>query len=537
MEPRLSIAVFGRRRPATPLLPRYDHATGWHRVRPLCWLLFAVFGLLYGAVFALFGVRSLSVLALPLGLLALAVVWLLPVTDRAPVRWMHALLIAFLAALLCWPDYIALQLKGAPWITAARLTVVPLLFLMLVALSQSRAFRHDLGAVLRDVPWLWRPLVGFAVLAFVSIAFSGAIGFSAGRFVRAQTTWTLPFFVAAALLGRPDRVRAFSFVLWGSALLLCAVALWESRLGRLPWLGHIPSFLKVDPEMLEQITRPKLRSTTGAFRVQAMQTTPLGLAEALALIAPFLLHLGLTERSAAVRVLAFATLPLLFVVVRLTDARLGMVGLLLTVLLYVLAVALRRWRARRREGRDSPLAALVVAAYPAMFALFVAATFLVGRLRNITWGNGATQGSSDARAQQWAQGLPKALSHPWGHGIGRSSDVLGWSSGSAARGSIDTYYLSILLEYGVLGFLVFYGMLVAAIVYGGLELWRSRGAASWLLAPFVVALCNFLVIKSVLSQEANHPLAFVMLGAVAALVHRSKAARRAAGIAEDRKEA
>ncbi|MGJ3628324.1 hypothetical protein AB5I41_17640 [Sphingomonas sp. MMS24-JH45] len=33
--------------------------TVWHRVRPLCWLLFALFGLLYGATFALFGVRSL----------------------------------------------------------------------------------------------------------------------------------------------------------------------------------------------------------------------------------------------------------------------------------------------------------------------------------------------------------------------------------------------------------------------------------------------------------------------------------------------
>ncbi|MGJ3628321.1 hypothetical protein AB5I41_17625 [Sphingomonas sp. MMS24-JH45] len=80
---------------------------------------------------------------------------------------------------------------------------------------------------------------------------------SAGRFVRAQTTWTLMFFVAAALLGSRERVRTFSFVLWGSSLLLCAVALWESRLGRLPWLGRIPSFLKVDPEMLERVARAR----------------------------------------------------------------------------------------------------------------------------------------------------------------------------------------------------------------------------------------------------------------------------------------
>ncbi|MGJ3628322.1 hypothetical protein AB5I41_17630 [Sphingomonas sp. MMS24-JH45] len=49
--------------------------------------------------------------------------------------------------------------------------MVPLLFLTLVALSQSRVFRRDLGAVLRDVPWLWRLVVAFALLGFVSIAF------------------------------------------------------------------------------------------------------------------------------------------------------------------------------------------------------------------------------------------------------------------------------------------------------------------------------------------------------------------------------
>ncbi|MGJ3628319.1 hypothetical protein AB5I41_17615 [Sphingomonas sp. MMS24-JH45] len=71
-------------------------------------------------------------------------------------------------------------------------------------------------------------------------------------------------------------------------------------------------------------------------------------------------------------------------------------------------------------------------------------------------------------------------------------------------------------------------MLVAGIAYGAIELWKSRGDDAWLLAPYVVALCNFLVIKSVPElQEANHPLAFMMLGAVAALVHRSRAARRA----------
>jgi hypothetical protein len=41
-----------------------------------------------------------------------------------------------------------------------------------------------------------------------------------------------------------------------------------------------------------------------------------------------------------------------------------------------------------------------------------------------------------------------------------------------------------------------------------------------LFAPLAIALTNFLVIKSVFSQQDNHPVVYMMLGAVVALCNR-----------------
>jgi hypothetical protein len=47
-----------------------------------------------------------------------------------------------------------------------------------------------------------------------------------------------------------------------------------------------------------------------------------------------------------------------------------------------------------------------------------------------------------------------------------------------------------------------------------------------LLMPLSVTLVGFIVVKGVLSQDANHPLVYFYAGAIAALIHRSRARER-----------
>ena len=84
--------------------------------------------------------------------------------------------------------------------------------------------------------------------------------------------------------------------------------------------------------------------------------------------------------------------------------------------------------------------------------------------------------------------------------------------------------MAIGLDYGILGMVAYYGMVIAAIYftakYAIKNIPRSNDTA--LLVPLSVALVNFFVIKSVFSQQDNHPMVFMMIGMAAALVYRSQ---------------
>jgi O-antigen ligase len=157
-----------------------------------------------------------------------------------------------------------------------------------------------------------------------------------------------------------------------------------------------------------------------------------------------------------------------------------------------------------------------------MMMVLLIASFVVTRLKNMIWGGGAYQASNDARENQIAQGIDIVMLHPWGHGIGRAAETLGYTNAAGVT-TIDTYYLSIALEAGILGFIAYYGAFIAILVTGIKHVVTAgdQEETSWLL-PALLSLGNFIVIKSVLSQQENHPFAFAILGMAVALIHRIK---------------
>jgi hypothetical protein len=200
-----------------------------------------------------------------------------------------------------------------------------------------------------------------------------------------------------------------------------------------------------------------------------------------------------------------------------TDSRLGMAGYLLSFMLYLFAWAFRQWRTKP----GSMLAGLIVFSYPAIFGLFITATLTVPRLHRMVWGSGQHQFSTNARADQYANGIPIVLSHPWGHGLGQSAQVLGFVNLAGVL-TIDTYYLAIALEVGVLGFLTFYGMIIFSLIKSAIISLRSKSTETLLLVPISIFFINFLVSKSVFSQIENHPLMFFMMGLSLALIYQIK---------------
>ena len=479
-------------------------------------LAFMGFCLFFGFLYGLTTPFLIKQLVIPIVLLALVAVWALPDVKTAPTGALYGLSFAFVIVLFLWPNYLAVALPGLPWITLMRLVGVPMALVLIVSYSMSPAFRAQIKDTLNATPLVYKLLAGFVLIQVVTIAFSNSKDHSIQRVLNAQLTWTSIYFASAFVFLKPGRVHRWALTLWAVTVIVCLMGFLEYNISRPAWGAHVPSFLKIEDESVIRSLTGSARSATGKYRVQSTFSTPLGLAEFLALTAPFVLHFVMFGRNLATRIAAAATMPMMLYIVIVTDSRLGMVGFLLAFMLYLLLWSWLRWRA----DKASLLAPAIVLAYPAIFALFIAATMFVRRLRNMVWGSGASAASTEARGTQYEVGIPKILKAPWGNGAGMGGETLGFVSPTGIQ-TIDTYYLAIGLEYGIIGFVVYYGMLVASTYYAAKYAVQSpKGELSYFM-PAAIALANFIVIKSVFSQQDNHPLIFMLMGIVTAMVYRA----------------
>ena len=133
---------------AAPLRPYLDDPQSPNHRTARRILLFGVviFCLFYGLVFAFFAPYLLPLIATPVVVLAAATMWALPDVNRAPTRALEGLFLAFFAALILWPNYLAIAVPGLPWITLLRLSGFPLAGVLLICVSTSTDFRARLAS-------------------------------------------------------------------------------------------------------------------------------------------------------------------------------------------------------------------------------------------------------------------------------------------------------------------------------------------------------------------------------------------------------
>lgn len=501
--------------PAPSILPPY-YSGNWSYTKTFFIVSsLLLFCFIYGFFFSVVAPYLFVLLVSPIIFVAILVIWALPDTIRAPVGPLKWFFYASFISLAVWPNYLAIALPGLPWITMIRLTSFPLFLILLVCLSVSSEFRRQMTDTFRALPAVPILLGIFVVIQLASIGMSSEMGGSTQRFIVAQTTWTASFVVATYLFLKTGEIRRWSIILWALAILVSILSIWEYEVKHVLWLGHIPSFLKVEDESVQNILNGSMRAGTTRYRSQATFSTPLGLAEFIALSLPFVLHFITARFSPRTRIAAIISLPVLLYGCFLTDSKLGTVGCLAGVVLYGFAVAFQNWR----KNKQSLVAATFTFSYPAGLFLVVAALMFVGRFRRIILGDSSHSASTDARYTQYVMGFEKMMQWPFGYGIGRGGATLDFGT-AAGFTSIDTYYLSIALEYGVVGFIVYYGMFALAIFEGGRRslLTQSRNPDRSFLLPITVSLIVFIVIKSVFSQQENHPVVFMMLGAMVALI-------------------
>lgn len=508
--------------PQPALLPQYTRNPD-RRLGPLLIVGLAIFCLAYGYGFGTLAPHWIVQFLLPVLVLGGLVVWALPEFDKAPTEAMEKLFFIFFVSLPMWPNYLAVALPGLPWITVARILGFPLVFMLLLSISVSASFRADMAKSLSAVPLLWKAIAAFSILQVLSVALSNAPTISINKLLVAQVNWTAMFFISAFFFVRPGRIERWGVLLCIMALILGLIAVPEFMQSKPLWADHIPPFLAVEDESVQRVLTGRRRAGTDLYRVLGTFSTALGFSEFLALSTPFLLHFALGPFKIWLRLGAIATLPVVLNAIILTDSRLGMVGFLMSCFLYVFFWGALRWRQNPR----SLIGPAVVLSYPLLAVMFVGAVLSIQRLRVMTLGGGKHVASTEARYDQVALGIPKLLSHPFGYGIGRGAEGLGYTNPGGAM-TIDSYFLLIALDYGVGGFLLFYGIFIIAMwhafrtIIGG-----TYDREQTMLVPLLIALFCYFVIKSIYAGVENQSAIYMMFGAIIALIYRIKQERPA----------
>lgn len=519
------LTPWGRPKPLPIRISYVNQRSIWRRLLALGLPVgLGFFGLVYGFYFALTAPFLLVGFATPVAILAVLCIWALPEQASAPTRTMEFFFASVIVTLILWPNYLAVALPGLPWITMIRLTGFPMSLLLAVTLSISQPVRREVMETMKSTPILWTIFIVFSVLQFTSVALSKNPPAALQKAIIHQVNWTSVMIIAAWLCRQPGRLRFYVNLVLALGLPIVVLAVMEYGKKGVLWAGAVPSFLKIDDPIILSMLGSITRSANGLYRAKATFGTPLGLSEFMALLTPFAIHKVVTGPKMSSRIIGFIYLPIIFYTVRMTDSRLGVNSFILSLLLY-----LPLWgQVRLRRLKGDMLAGLVVYTYPVVLAVGYIAAQTIPPLRIAIFGGGAQAASNAARQHQLVMGFPKILSNPVGFGADGAGAAMGYGAGEFV--AIDNYYLVLGLNYGVLGIAAFTGMFIIAIAYAVREIINARlpdDDEIMMLMPLTVLLGIFLVEKWVFAQEDNHPILFMAIGMIIAMVYRSKKLRGA----------
>ncbi len=494
------------------VLPGYNpiRAPGSERLRSL--LLIAATFLL--AIWAGLGVgvlppQMMVLPALPIVVMVPLLLWLAPDAEAYPERRVAQALVAAMILSTVWPRYLAFDLPGLPWITITRAAYLIFAMLLVYSLATSSRMRADVGTVLNYNKVIKYAFLTFLAAQFITTPLSGQMPV-VSRFVNNLIYWSAMFLVSGHYFSKPGRLRAALPWLICLSAVLCVIGLLEFRVKHILWINYVHYF-NIEADLLEHITNSEnMRPGTDKYRTRSVFTTSLECAEYCALIVPFAWYYLLERRGLLTKGLALALIGCILVTVWATDSRLGMIGFVTTLLAYPLLFAIKRWR----TNKSSMVGPALALAYP-FGAISVGGALLASHsLAVAVLGGGQHQNSDDARWVQWAMGLRKLPMNPIGHGAGAGAAALGFYSPGGDL-TVDSYYLTLLMDYGVIGAVSFLVFFATVATIGCLTYLRSpRGSESEIAGPIGLALLNFTVVKLVLSQESNHWLAFTLAGAV-----------------------
>jgi len=320
-----------------------------------------------------------------------------------------------------------------------------------------------------------------------------------------DVVYDLTMFLAATTLLRTEaHINTLFSVILLATLAVVVVVFAEIMAGH-----NLFSAYAADPEVAVRLVTGETRS--GHARVFGTFANPLALAAYMCFAIPIMLNIIFKGRNLMSLFLAAFTMAGALVALYNTDSRGGLVVLALTLALLTFLV-LRSWL--RRIQRSKRAAALALSLFVIAAIGFTVAQFVFVNTQGTTT---AKSRSSDERATQIAEGTPLIESNPLlGYGAGRAVTAL-----NSPANTVDNYYLTLALESGLPGLLLFVTLEILLLTKG-MKLIKRQWSGRTLSVYVVLSIVGNVVFMFVLSLTQVVPLLFLFYGLVIVLgeMHR-----------------
>lgn len=419
-------------------------------------------------------------------------------TERIERLGFYVLLASLFLAVV-WPRYASIKLPGLPALPPARIALFVLLLAFVYLFAKRDEFRQRLLSAIHRHGLVIYPLLALLLWRVLGIFGSEIPLLSVRGVLNEALSVYLPLLAALGLVQTRRDVHAVLATFLAATGVVVLVALYEFAVGR----NVFYEIFEVDSAYLEQVLRDKLRA--GAYRLQSTFSHPLSLSEFLVLMVPVAFYMAFVDGFRWLRSIALLLLVALatFVIIR-TASRSGMGGFAVVLALTV-GIGFTRLLLRSRDAVRGGLYVLGILAtvMGTVAALFLMQEILAGR-------TAGERSSALVRLLMWEHGLQKAWEHPilgWGQDL--AAQVLGFIGNQGVL-TIDSYYLSVLLDAGYPG-LALYVVAMLASIWVLLSHGLSTRYSNLLAALMVSGLVSFALIKLVLSLNHNHGLVMVLL--------------------------
>ena len=462
---------------------------------------FSLFVLIY-AVFVSFAITISPVVAALLFVPLIGLIfWLAPTVETYPKKLLMFMFFLWLAASVLWPSYLNLQLPGLPGIEPSRVLLSTLIFIWIFYLIKSTDMKNHVHSVFVTNTKYFLFFLFIFLIKFIAIFFSESIFQSLFYYIKDLIEVFLPALVLLSLFMVTKDIKEFLFVLaviGGGVILISMV---ELIVNKNVFSLYLPPGFVMSSEYVEQAISEKIRG--GGYRVQGPFGHPLLLAQFIVVILPIYVYLFLTHPKRLVKLISFILIPLAFIVLYKTGSRSIFIGIAAEIII-VAALYLRLVMVTKKT---SVLGWITIVSYPVfillgLFIFYLTMDYFLGQTIQ-------EMNSTNARLLMWERGLSIITESPlFGFGSGSAAYVLGFTGGGGVL-TIDSYYLSVLLESGYIGFIVFIAYFVL-IFYLGVKLIKMTPQNSAILLTVMPAIFGYLTIALILSTPHNLNILFLL---------------------------